>query len=114
MFEIRSNLSKGKLTNVDQSPTFTSIPANTDDFLGREFEMHEIMDLIDDHRMIEIVGPPGIGKTSLARNLGNYIFDRKLFADGIIYVGLRGCETSQMFITRLSIQIEKDVVCEEK
>ena len=54
--------------------------------------MYEIINLLDYHKLVSILGPPGIGKTSLARNLANYVKDRKKFSDGIIYVALRGCE----------------------
>jgi replication-associated recombination protein RarA len=36
------------------------------------------------------LGPPGIGKTSFAKNLSNHMKDRKKFIDGILYVSLRG------------------------
>ena len=55
--------------------------------------------------MVSILGPPGIGKTSIARWLANYLRDRKKFEDGIIYVKLRGCESAKMFLSRLSFVI---------
>lgn len=55
---------------------------------------------------MNILGPPGIGKTSFARNLANMIKDRKKFEDGILYVSLRRCESSHMFLTRLSLGIQ--------
>jgi len=75
--------------------------------------MYEIINLLDYHRLVSILGPPGIGKTSLARNLANYIKDRKKFSDGIIYVGLRGCESADMFLTRLSLVIRSSCSIEE-
>ena len=75
--------------------------------------MYEIINLLDYHKLVSILGPPGIGKTSLARNLANYVKDRKKFSDGIIYVALRGCESAQMFLTRLCLRIRTTCSFEE-
>jgi hypothetical protein len=45
-------------------------------------------------------------KPSLARNLANFIKDRHIFYDGIIYMSLRSCESSHMFLTRLTLAIQ--------
>jgi len=52
--------------------------------------MHNIISLLNQSKIVTIVGPPGIGKTSIARNLANYLKDRRKFNDGIIFVRLRG------------------------
>jgi len=67
--------------------------------------MYEIINLLNENQFVSILGPPGIGKTSISRNLMNYVRDRKIFCDGIVYVGLRGCETAHMFLTRISMII---------
>lgn len=100
-----SDFKEGKLSQIDKKPIFDLIPANVEGFVGRQQEMYEIINLLDESRLVSILGPPGIGKTSISRNIGNYLKDRKKFADGIIYVGLRGCETAHMFLTRLSVII---------
>ena len=69
---------------------FDSNPSNVEGFIGRQQEMYEIINLLESHRLVSILGPPGIGKTSLSRNLANYLKDRRKFSDGIIFVGLRG------------------------
>jgi len=69
----------------------------------REIEMYEITKLLNISRVVTISGPPGIGKTSISRNLANYYKERRMFKDGIIYIKLRGCTSAQMFLTRLSL-----------
>jgi ATP-dependent Clp protease ATP-binding subunit ClpA len=108
-----SNFSDGCCKNVDDPPIFDSIPSNVECFIGRQQEMYEIINLLDTHRLVSILGPPGIGKTSIARNLANYIKDRKKFSDGIIYVPLRGCESAQMFLTRVTMLIRSSCTLEE-
>lgn len=100
-----SNFKPGALTNIDYKPVFDSVPSNVECFIGRQQDMYEAINLLDYHRLVSILGPPGIGKTSLARNLANYLKDRKKYNDGIIYVALRGWESAQMFLTRLWLLI---------
>lgn len=108
-----SNFKEGTLKCLDHKATFDSIPSKVEGFVGRQQEMYEIINLLEQNRLVSILGPPGIGKTSISRNLANYVKDRRKFSDGIIYVELRGCETAHMFLTRLSILIRSNCSIEE-
>ena len=101
-----TDFKEGKLSSMDKIPIFDSIPSNVEGFIGRQQEMFEIIDLLEESRLVSILGPPGIGKTSISRNLGNYLRDRKKFTDGFIYVALRGCETAHMFLARLTVILQ--------
>lgn len=85
-----TNFKQGQLTSINGQPLFQSHPSNVEGFIGRQQEMYDIIKLLNQHRLVSILGPPGIGKTSLARNIANYIKDRNKFTDGIIYLTLRG------------------------
>jgi len=39
---------------------------------------------------VNILGPPGIGKTAIAKRISHHLMDRRVFDDGILVVGLRG------------------------
>lgn len=92
--------------NSDPEPMFDNVPSKVEMFIGREYEMHKIIELLINGRVVSILGPPGIGKTSLSKNLANYLKERRAFRDGIINVRLRGCKSAQMFLTRLSFSIK--------
>ena len=96
---------EGKLTKHGNDPIFNSIPTIPDNFRGRQQEIWEVISLISKSRLVNILGPPGIGKTSISRFIWNHLKDRKKYSDGILYLSLRGWESAQMFLTRLSIWI---------
>ena len=90
---------------MNQTPIYDIVPSKVEGFVGRQREIYDIIDLLDQNRLVSILGPPGIGKTSISRNLANYVKDRRKFNDGIIYIALRGVETVHMFLTRLALLV---------
>ena len=60
-----------------------SLPYPSETFVGREQELDDLVKSITfsnhDHRIVNIVGPPGIGKTTLAIHLGH-----KMIRNGIL------------------------------
>jgi len=68
------------------------LPAGIDDFVGRETIAAELERMLlgpaDARRLVQISGPAGIGKTTLAVRVANRVADR--FPDGQLYVDLRG------------------------
>ena len=49
--------------------------------------MFEILRLINEKntQIVQVVSLPGMGKSSLLRNITNHIFERNLFSDGVLY-----------------------------
>ena len=60
---------EGSLTKIGNVPFFDEIESSIDKFKGRQQEMHEILFLLQNNRIVNILGTPGIGKTCLVRNL---------------------------------------------
>ncbi|CAI2359291.1 unnamed protein product [Moneuplotes crassus] len=107
-----TNIKPGGLINLGEKPTILSVPSKIDNFVGRQKEMYDIINHLSTNRLVSILGLSGIGKTSIARNLADYLKQRHKFRDGIIYVGLRGCESSQMFLANLSLIIRTEIQLE--
>ncbi|CAI2370088.1 unnamed protein product [Moneuplotes crassus] len=99
------NLTEGCLTDLSEDPLFDYVPNKMEGFICREIEMYQITRLVSSSKIVTVIGPPGIGKTSIARNLANFYKERRMFRDGIIYVKLRGITSSQMFLTQFSLCI---------
>ena len=56
-------------------------------------------------RLINIVGLPGIGKSSLAKNAVHFVSDRSIFKAGIIFLTLKGFTTCELFLKKLLYNI---------
>lgn len=67
--------------------------------------MHDLINLILNSRLVTIKGIAGIGKSSLAKETIRYIYERKHFRHGIIYINLNGCENREGVMGSLNARI---------
>ena len=77
--KIFGTLKPGELESLDTKARFKEYPAKVDNFIGRQKEMFDVIYNVCHHRLVTIIGLPGIGKTSLSKNAVHYIVDRKIF-----------------------------------
>jgi predicted ATPase/class 3 adenylate cyclase len=63
-----------------------NLPAQVSSFVGREAELAEITALIDQHRLVTLVGSGGVGKTRLSLHVAADRIDE--FHDGVWFVEL--------------------------
>lgn len=79
---------KNGTINSSRREVNDSLPAPPQGFLGRETDMYHVLNLVLDRRFVNIVGPTGMGRSSLAAALCHYIDDRKstLLFDDIYFV----------------------------
>jgi predicted ATPase/class 3 adenylate cyclase len=68
------------------SAAMLNVPAQLTSFVGRAGEVVEIGKLLDDHRLVTLTGPGGVGKTRLAVRVASEAADR--FGDGAWLVDL--------------------------
>lgn len=67
-----------------------SVPSAYQTQFGRNMESYRVLkDLVDRQtRVVKVWGWPGIGKSTLLRNLANYCVERDYFKAGSIYVNV--------------------------
>src|ERR1700722_13836288 len=63
-----------------------NLPAQVTSFIGREAEIAEITALIEQHRLVTLVGSGGVGKTRLSLQVAADLIDD--FGDGVWFVEL--------------------------
>ena len=66
--------------------TGPGIPVPPTRLIGRDDDLRRLVGLLDEHRLITLTGPGGVGKTRLSLALARTVQDR--FADGVVYVEL--------------------------
>lgn len=78
------------------------LPAQINQLVGREQALSELGSVIasGQHRLITLIGPGGIGKTSLALQLAHD--QEKTFRDGVCYVPLAGTVSAESLIQVIS------------
>jgi len=65
-----------------------NLPAPVSSFVGREKEITEIIELLQDHRLVTLTGPGGVGKTRLALEVATSLLADGRYQDGIYFVEL--------------------------
>jgi len=80
------------------------LPTPPQGFLGREVEMYLLLNAVLDKRLVNLVGPTGMGRSSLVAALCHYAHDRKadMRIDNIFYVRARQTRRSQPLSAILS------------
>ena len=65
-----TDIPSGAWQDMTAVPALKDLPPKIDGFVERRFEMHTILSLLNDSRVVSVRGPPGIGKTSIAVQVG--------------------------------------------
>jgi nucleoside-triphosphatase THEP1 len=48
--------------------------------------MFDVIKTLNEWNIVQVFGMPGLGKSSLLKNVSNYIGERNLYRDGLIYM----------------------------
>jgi len=91
----------GEPKDMNAPVTYSDIPSKVEYFVGRKVELHNLICLIRNSRIVTIKGLAGIGKTSMAKFLAHFFMERGTFNDGIIYISTIEVKSTDKFITQL-------------
>lgn len=90
--------------------TATSIPNNLPTrltpILGRVGEVETLSRLIEEHRLVTILGPGGVGKTSLALTVAAGVVDR--FGGGVILVDLSSVSDPDLVVAMIATELKAE------
>ena len=94
-----------------------NLPAPSTSFIGREAELAQVVELVREHRLVTLTGPPGVGKSRLAAEVASALASE--FRGGAWHVELARA-TSPADVVRLVAQsldvrgadpLERTVAC---
>jgi predicted ATPase/DNA-binding SARP family transcriptional activator len=71
---------------AETNPPKHNLPSQLSSFIGREKEQTEIMNLIAKNRLVTLIGTGGIGKTSLALQVGQKLLNE--YPNGVWFIAL--------------------------
>ncbi|CUR57922.1 putative Transcriptional activator domain [metagenome] len=95
---LETTLRPGML-RTGQTASSSNLPSLTIELVGREQEATALCELVARHRLVEIVGPGGMGKTAIAMETGRRLISSAVVgADGIWLARLESAETADQVV----------------
>jgi predicted ATPase/class 3 adenylate cyclase len=91
---VAPDLAQSFPTLVSSAASPHNLPAQLTSFVGRMQEMREVCDLIDQHRLVTLVGPGGTGKTRLLLRVAEEKLDQ--FSQGVWFAELAGLSNPEL------------------
>lgn len=91
--------SRNEQEKVKPEPRLTkNIPAAVESFVGRNYDVCLVLRELQKTRLITLTGEPGIGKTSVAKYIANYIKSRKgeFIKNGVLFLNVINCSSTPM------------------
>lgn len=67
-----------------------TVPRPSGYFTGRDVQVDELLAQLSDHRLITLIGSPGVGKTQLACAVAHRAMGAGRFRDGAVFIDLQG------------------------
>jgi len=95
-----------------KKPEFDNLP-HINNIIGRNKDLYKLLHELINSRFITVTGFPGIGKSSLAINLGKYLSNRNYFPNGVIYISLKeftNIETLISYLLRFALESENEIL----
>ena len=100
---------EGQTTTLGPVATGTSIGVRVQPLIGREMLLEQLAEMIGNHRLVTLVGPGGVGKTSLGMELARTVSGQ--FEDGVHVVELVGIvdedATAPALATAIDVSLRK-------
>jgi predicted ATPase/DNA-binding SARP family transcriptional activator len=82
----------------------TNLPVPLTSFIGREKEVDEIIHLLNQNRLVTLLGSGGVGKTRLAIKASNQLLNK--FSDGVWWVDLVGLNDDSLVAKEVARVVE--------
>ena len=109
----------GPSNNADENRTeirlTKNIPVAVESFIGRNQDVCNVLRELQKTRLITLTGEPGIGKTSVAKFIANYLKSREgeFIKNGVIFLNVINCSSIPMlkhkFVNAFREGLEKSI-----
>ena len=76
----------GQLCYKGLTPKILKLPRKVTPFISRNGDMFDVIRLLEEENIVQVFGMPGLGKSSLLKNVSNFIGERNLYYDGVLYI----------------------------
>jgi hypothetical protein len=101
---------KSEIETVSPLPEYLRPPFVAKKVYGRHAHLQELVQLMASnkvkHRLIAMSGPAGIGKSTIAKVAAMYAFERRIFADGVVYLDFKGRKDVKSLYENIATELD--------
>lgn len=94
-------IQSGQLQYKGITPKILKLPTKVTPFISRNRDMFEVVKTLNECNMVQVFGMPGLGKSSLIKNVSNFIGERNLYRDGLLYINFQNVKTFHEFLASI-------------
>jgi hypothetical protein len=87
--KIRRKMMPGQMQYKGLVPKIMKLPRKVTPFISRNGDMFDVIRLLQEENIVQVFGMPGLGKSSILKNVSNYIGERNLYPDGVLYINFQ-------------------------
>lgn len=91
--DLRRRMVQGNLEYKGITPKVLKLPTKVTPFISRNGDMFDVIKRLQESNIVQVFGMPGLGKSSLLKNVSNYIGERNVYRDGVLYINFNQVKT---------------------
>ena len=76
----------GELKQINIESDLMILPLKVTPFVSRNQDMFDVLRLLANNNVVQIYGMPGLGKSSLLKNVTCFLGERDIYKDGVVYI----------------------------
>ena len=107
--KIPEKMQQGDVEYFGVRPKLFKVPSKVHPFLFRNKDMYDVLTMLqtDGVKIVQVFALPGLGKSSMIRNITNHLAERSIYKGGILYLNVSKIESLSEALLMIKSHLEQ-------